>query len=44
MEVDATVGQMHVKMQKELAEMRSRYRTKLHKERQKINELRRSIK
>ena len=31
MEVDATVGQMHVKMQKELAEVRSRYRTKLHK-------------
>ena len=35
MEVDAAVGQMHVAMQRDLAKVRAKYRTKLHEERQK---------
>merc|ERR1712031_86946 len=32
MEVDAAVGQMHVGMQRDLAKVRAKYRTKLHEE------------
>ena len=35
MEVDAAVGQMHVSMQRDMAKLRAKYRTKLHQERQK---------
>ena len=33
MEVDAAVGQLHVSMQRDIAKLRARYRTKLHRER-----------